>query len=128
MNFFTASIQNTQSSDLWFTIKYIIVATLFIYLLWMFSRFLTKKNHIALKGRRVKIVERVPLSNDKSLILVELGNIFYLIAVHKTGIVLLDTRTDLPDLSDAVSEPDFLDRLKTALNHQKTSDKDTKNE
>ncbi|GAU79862.1 hypothetical protein F3D3_4527 [Fusibacter sp. 3D3] len=48
-----------------------------------------------MKDRKVKVLERVALSNDKFLLLVELENIFYFIGIDKNGMYLMDKRDDL---------------------------------
>jgi flagellar biogenesis protein FliO len=131
MYIFTYALTSyNRSNDLWFTIRYIVVATLFICILWVFSKALTKKNSFALKDRRIKVVERTLLSNDKSLILVELENIFYVLAMDKNGIHLIDKREDLTH-EQFVKEDDhgisFINQLKNSI-IKRDQDKETKDE
>ncbi|MBF4691739.1 flagellar biosynthetic protein FliO [Fusibacter ferrireducens] len=86
---------NYEADNFWFALKYFIVISILIYFLWIFSKFITKKNYISLKDRKVKVLERIPLSNDKFLLLVELENIFYFIGIDKNGMYLMDKRDDL---------------------------------
>ncbi len=84
-----------ETNNFWFALKYFIVISILIYFLWIFSKFITKKNYISLKDRKVKVLERIALSNDKFLLLVELENIFYFIGIDKNGMYLMDKRDDL---------------------------------
>jgi len=85
----------SNNQNYWFSVKYVFVVVTFIYLLWIFSRWLTKRNYISLKDRNIKVLERTALSNDKYIILIELENIFYLLGVDKNGIQVIDKRDDL---------------------------------
>lgn len=119
-----------RTDDLWFTIRYIIVATLFICILWIFSKAITKKNYISLKDRRIKVVERTLLSNDKSLLLVELENIFYVLAMDKSGIHLIDKREDLTHeqfVKEDVKNTSFVDQLKKSI-IKRDKDKESRDE
>lgn len=119
-----------RTDDLWFTIRYIIVATLFICILWIFSKAITKKNYISLKDRRIKVVERTLLSNDKSLLLVELENIFYVLAMDKSGIHLIDKREDLTHeqfIKEDVKNTSFVDQLKKSI-IKRDKDKESRDE
>lgn len=119
-----------RSDDLWFTVRYIIVATLFICILWIFSKAITKKNYISLKDRRIKVVERTLLSNDKSLLLVELENIFYVLAMDKNGIHLIDKREDLTHeqfVKEDVDGLSFVNLLKKSI-IKRDKDKESKDE
>ncbi len=128
MNLITLSFINaSRANDLWFTIRYLIVATLFIYFLWLFSKFLTKKSGISLKDRRIKLHERLPLSNDKYLILIELENIFYLVACDKNGYTVIDKRDNL-DFSrfdiPQESHQDFLQVMKRVIKKEENKSKE----
>jgi flagellar biogenesis protein FliO len=74
---------------------------------------------MSLKDKRIKVVERTLLSNDKSLILVELENIFYLLAMDKTGVHLIDKRSDLDSNTftskPSGEKPDFMEHLKNSI-------------
>ena len=129
-NFTYALTSYNRADDLWFTIRYIIVATLFICILWIFSKAITKKNYISLKDRRIKVVERTLLSNDKSLLLVELENIFYVLAMDKSGIHLIDKREDLTHeqfVKDDVKSTSFVDQLKKSI-IKRDKDKESRDE
>jgi flagellar biogenesis protein FliO len=118
-------------SNYWFSIKYIAMVVIFIYLLWIFSKWLTNKNYISLKDRNIKVLERVALSNDKYIILVELENIFYLLGVDKNGMTLIDKRDDLSIeqiLKGKNQESkDFATVFKSSIGKRKHEDNDAEN-
>lgn len=99
MNIFTCFIaavtKETQISDTWFTVKYIIVATVFLFLLWGLSKYLTSKQSVKLNERNIKVVERIAISNDKFFYLIELDKVYYLVGSHKGGFTVIDKREHL---------------------------------
>ena len=113
-------------SNYWFSIKYVAIVVIFMYFLWIFSKWLTNRNYISLKDRNIKILDRIALSNDKYIVLVELENIFYLLAVDKNGITVIDKRDDLSIDTFLKShldvKQDFSAILKTSLNKRKAKD------
>jgi len=118
-----------QTSDTLFTIRYVVITVIFIYLLWMFSRMISKKNFSALKDKNIKILDRVSLSTDKNILLIELENVFYLIGVDKNGMYLIDKRDDI-DLNRYFKETEsdngslFSSKLKEALKKKDTDSND----
>ena len=122
MGIFTYSITRLagydNSSDTLFTIKYIIVATVFLFLLWGLSKYLTKKHFVGLREKNIKVVERVAISSDKFLYLVELDQIHYLIGSDKSGMTVIDKREHLNIEISKQIEPQtdaFFEQLKTSI-------------
>ena len=122
MGIFTCSIlaigSSNSSSDTLFTIRYIIVATVFLFLLWGFSKYLTKRHFIGLREKNIKVIERVALSNDKFLYLIELDHIFYLVGSDKSGMTMIDKREHLNIEISKQIEPQtdaFFEQLKSSL-------------
>lgn len=116
---FTYSAIQSSADNFWFAAKYFVVISILIYFLWIFSKFITKKNYISLKDRRIKVLERVALSNDKFLLLVELENIFYFIGIDRNGMYVIDKREDL-EIKDFLPEEGkaqerFLEILKSSM-------------
>ncbi len=114
-----------KSSDWGFALKYLVLMAIFIYLLWIFSKYITKKNYISLKDKNIKVLERVALSNDKYIILVELENIFYLIGIDKQGMTVIDKRDDLSldmFIGKAESMGSFSEQLKSSILKRKNTD------
>ncbi len=80
-----------------------------------------------MKDRRIKLHERLPLSNDKYLILIELENIFYLVACDKNGYTVIDKRDNL-DFSrfdiPQESHQDFLQVMKRVIKKEENKSKE----
>lgn len=122
MRIFTYSITRLagydNSSDTLFTIKYIIVATVFLFLLWGLSKYLTKRHFVGLREKNIKVIERVAISSDKFLYLVELDQIHYLIGSDKSGMTVIDKREHLNIEISKQIEPQtdaFFEQLKTSI-------------
>ncbi|GAB6109221.1 flagellar biosynthetic protein FliO [Fusibacter bizertensis] len=123
MNIFTCSIAGlvpgyNRSTDTLFMIKYIIVATVFLFLLWGASKYLTKKQFVGIKNKNIKIIERVAITNDKFLFLVELDGVHYMISSDKNGMRLIDKREHLNIESTSSTQPQsgaFFEQLKSSL-------------
>jgi len=137
MNIFTCSMlaigRSNNSSDTWFTIRYIIVATVFLFLLWGLSKYLTKRHFVGLREKNIKVVERVAISNDKFLYLIELDKIFYLIGSDKSGMVMIDKREHLNIEISKQIEPQtdaFFEQLKSSFvkNVRKNQSEEKKDE
>jgi flagellar biogenesis protein FliO len=107
-----------RTNDTMFTIKYVVVVTVFLFLLWGVSRYLTRRQHLTFKEKNIKIVERVALSNDKYLYLIELDQVHYLISSDKSGMSLIDKREHLKIESIQRQVPQsgaFFEQLKTSI-------------
>lgn len=69
----------------------VLVASLFIIIMAFFTTKLVSGGFSSQNSsRNIKYVDRLPLGVDKSLVLVELDNHFYLMYVSKTGAQLID--------------------------------------
>lgn len=123
MNILTFALSNSagyynNSSDTWFTIKYIVVATVFLFLLWGLSKYLTKKDFTGLAEKNIKVIERIAISNDKFLYLIELDNVHYLVGCDKNGMTVIDKREHLNIEISKKIEPQagaFFEQLKTSI-------------
>lgn len=124
MSIFTASIgPNSQVDNMWFTIKYIVVATLFLLLLWLLSRWLIqKKGHV--QSGFVKVHQTMPFAGGKILSILEIEGVFYLIATDKNNITLIDKRENLeiPSMAAPISNIDFSDVLGQLLKKHKKNE------
>ena len=92
-----------------------IVATVFLFLLWGLSKYLTKRHFVGLREKNIKVIERVAISSDKFLYLVELDQIHYLIGSDKSGMTVIDKREHL---NIEIIEPQidaFFEQLKTSI-------------
>ncbi|MCA0384172.1 MAG: flagellar biosynthetic protein FliO [Firmicutes bacterium] len=120
MNIFTLTILGVinRSTDTWFTIKYVVVATVFLLLLWGLSRYVTNRHSVIVREKNIKVIERVAISNEKSIYLFLLDGIYYLVASDKSGMTLLDKREHLNLEPSKKIEPQsgaFFEQLKSAL-------------
>ena len=99
MNIFTCSLTGiskyNSTSDTLFTVKYIIVATVFLLLLWGLSKYLTKRQGITIRQKNIKVIERISISADQFLFLIELDDLYYLISSYKSGMRFIDKREHL---------------------------------
>lgn len=123
MNIFTYTISSLsgygRSNDTWFTVKYFIVAIVFLFLLWVVSKLIISQNGVKMRSHNMKVIERISLSKDKSILLIELEGIHYLIGSDRNNIVLLDKRDDVkivhPQKIDLQSGA-FLEHLRRKVN------------
>ena len=124
MAIFTASIgPNSQVDNMWFTIKYIVVATLFLLLLWLLSRWLIqKKGHV--QTGFIKVHQTTPFVGGKLLSVIEIEGVFYIVATDKNNITLIDKRDNLeiPNAPSLVQGIDFNDVLGQFLKKHKKNE------
>lgn len=132
MNIFTCSLTGiskyNSTSDTLFTVKYIIVATVFLLLLWGLSKYLTKRQGITIRQKNIKVIERISISADKFLFLIELDGLYYLISSDKSGMRLIDKREHLNLEDMKISETQsgaFFEQLKkTIIKQESAKDQD----
>ncbi|MGX8797975.1 hypothetical protein ACR6HW_18230 [Fusibacter sp. JL298sf-3] len=129
MTIFTALIGNeSQTDNMWFTIKYLVVATLFLLLLWRLSKWLIRRNGFK-PTRIVKVHQTTPFTQGKWVTIMEIDGVFYIVASDKNGMVLLDKRETL-DLTIAEDEGEkrFTELFKKQLVNQQIKRGDNQNE
>lgn len=117
---------NKNSNDTMFTIKYIIVVTVFLFLLWGLSRMVTKRHYATLSNRNIKVIERIAISNDKFMYLIELDGIHYLIGSDKSGMTVIDKREHLNIEISKKIEPQpgaFFEQLKKSISNRETENR-----
>ncbi|WP_053957426.1 flagellar biosynthetic protein FliO [Inediibacterium massiliense] len=73
------------------------------------TRLIAKNGTTFLKGRNIKIVEKISLGIDKSIYMLHVGNVYYLIAVTKQNIHVLDkiNEDDISITSDIQKSQSF---------------------
>ncbi len=113
----------SRSENMWFTIKYIVVATLFLCVLWFISRWLTKQNFNR-PGMYINVVQTTGMLGGKSFVLIEVQGIYYLLAMDKNNIVLIDQYTDFKKHEQTTPESDFLNQLKASLLRRENKNKE----
>lgn len=128
MNIFTCSLTGiskyNSTSDTLFTVKYIIVATVFLLLLWALSKYLTKRQGVTVRQKNIKVIERIAISADKFLFLIELDGLYYLISSDKSGMRLIDKREHLNLEVMKTSETQsgaFFEQLKKSIIKQESA-------
>ncbi len=128
MNIFTCSLTGiskyNSTSDTLFTVRYIIVATVFLLLLWAVSKYLTKRQGVNIRQKNIKIIERIAISADKFLFLIELDGLYYLISSDKSGMRLIDKREHLNLEVMKTSETQsgaFFEQLKKSIIKQESA-------
>lgn len=86
-----------------------------IFLAYLTTKFLSKTKLNGLNGKNIKIIERVNISTDKYLMIIELNNEFYFISSDKSSIILLDKLNGFVPISKELNNLNFtevLDRFK----------------
>ncbi|MDM8533110.1 flagellar biosynthetic protein FliO [Clostridiaceae bacterium HSG29] len=73
----------------------IILFIVFFYIVYLTTTFIGKINKNYNINKNIKIIEKVPISNNMFLLLIELDNKNYLISVSKDSISLIDKIDDL---------------------------------
>ena len=110
-----------SSFDLILYLVFIVIFLVFVYLT---TSFFGKKASFAMQGKNMKIIEKLTISMDKSLILVSISNLYYILYVDKQGCTLIDKIEDLEleDIKSNVNNQDnnmFSKLLLNKLNEYK---------
>ncbi|SKC74336.1 flagellar biosynthetic protein FliO [Maledivibacter halophilus] len=91
-------------------------ASIFIIILAFFTtRIISGGINSKISNRNIKFIEKMPLGVDKSLILIELDNHFYLMYLSKNGAQLIDKLDSLKikeQVSENISFKDILSNFK----------------
>ncbi|QEK12263.1 flagellar biosynthetic protein FliO [Crassaminicella thermophila] len=72
---------------------YISVIGVFFFILilaYIVTKLIAKNGAVLIKGKNIKIIEKIPLGIDKSIYLINIGTVYYVIAVGKQSIELID--------------------------------------
>lgn len=102
-----------------------------LYGCYKFSKFMAKKVNNVTNSNNIKIIERVALTQDKGLLIVEVCQKFYLISFANNNIEILKEldETDLHIQKSVPLKQSFFDALNSAFKSRtdlKTSDKGDK--
>lgn len=68
---------------------------LVLFLVYMLIRRATNAGQSNLFSKHMRIVEKIPMGLDRSILIMELKDIYYVIYMDKNGATLLDKREDL---------------------------------
>ncbi len=95
----------------------IVVSFLFVLLLaFITTKLLMKTKFGHMKGKNIRIVERLMIANDKQLLIVEIQKKYYLLSSDKNNINLLDTLEGFSPLEvtdeQKIKFSEVLDRFK----------------
>lgn len=85
-----SSVKNTSSLILNF-ISYIIIFTMVVIAAYLTAKILGKKNIKMMRGKNIQVVEKMNLGLDKSLLIIKIGESFYLLSSGKQKIELITT-------------------------------------
>ncbi len=90
---------------------------LFIAILGMayFSTRLISKNVSKHYGKNMRVIEKLPLGLDRSLMIVQVGNVYYLLTNNKMGIEKIDKLDDFEPNEMEQMEWDYKESFKKVL-------------
>ena len=89
----------------------VVIAVLFA--AWWFTRKIAGGGRLGVQSRYMKVIDRIPVSQDKSIILVRVGDSIYMAGVASSGITLLatlreeDLETIAPQMDSPLGNVDF---------------------
>lgn len=81
--------------DFFYWLRYVAILLVFFYVVYVTTKFVAKFNQANLSNRNLKIIDQISLTSDKSIAIVEIGGIHYILAMDKNGVYLIDKREDL---------------------------------
>ena len=76
-------------------ILYLVFVSIFLVFVYLTTNFVGKKAKASYGGKNMKVVEKLSLGIDKSLILVEMFNVYYVLYVDKQGCTTIDKLEDV---------------------------------
>lgn len=104
-------------SETGFFVKTLLIVVLFLYFLWLISKFLLRQSQV--KGlNKAKIVEMKPIMQGKTLMVIQLEGWYYVLVSDKNNTTLIDKRSDLNyeiENHEKMSASFFHDLLNTKL-------------
>jgi flagellar biogenesis protein FliO len=91
----------------------LIAIVLVLYFCYIFSKFLTKKVNNVSKYNNIRIIERVALSQDKGLVIIELCSKYYLVGFSNNNVEILK---ELNETELHLQKPDINEKFLNILN------------
>lgn len=81
------------------------------------TKLIAKNGNMFIKGRNMKVVEKISLGLDKSICMIHIGKIYYVLAVSKQNIELLDkiNPKDMEITSNSLQNEKFDDNFDSFL-------------
>lgn len=94
---------------------YLVILSLamFVALAYITTVFLKKSKFVS-KGRNIHVIERFYLAADKILMIVQVGEVYYLMSYDKSGMKMLDKLDDFTPMMKEETQTKFADILKKA--------------
>lgn len=89
----------TAILDIKYLISVISVFLMILALAYTITKFIGKKSEILMGNRNMKIIERISLGMDKSICIISICDNYYLLAVSKQNIELID-KLDAEDIKN----------------------------
>ena len=131
MNFALDILPLSVSSDVLTLIFTLLAIVLVLYLCYLFSKFMANKVNNVSKFNNIKVVERVALTQDKGLVIIQVCGKYYLIGFANNNIEILK-ELDGSELNFPKSalKDSFLDALNSTIKSRwdvKMSDKYNRN-
>lgn len=131
MNFALDILPLSASSDALTLIFSLLAIALVLYLCYLFSKFMANKVNNVSKFSNIKVVERVALTQDKGLVIIQVCGKYYLIGFANNNIEILK-ELDGSELNFPKSalKDSFLDALNSTIKSRwdvKMSDKNSRN-
>jgi len=68
---------------------------LVLFLVYLIIRYVSRTNQNSIFSKHMRIVEKIPMGLDRSIMIFELKEIYYVLYIDKNGATLLDKRDDL---------------------------------
>ncbi|MFI3173898.1 MAG: flagellar biosynthetic protein FliO [Bacillota bacterium] len=82
------------------TISMLVIVGIILYLSFLFTRYVGVKTMGRGISKHMKMVDVLPISQERSVIIIEVSEKFYMLGVSDGGIQLLKEFDSLPDLSN----------------------------
>lgn len=115
------SILNLFSTPNFETKYYLVILSLaMLAALAYITTILLKRSKFVGKGRNIHVVERFYLASDKILMIIKVGEAYYLMSSDKSGLKLVDKLEDIALKEQTLDQPKFSDILdKIKMNKEK---------
>lgn len=88
------TILSIKTVNAWGSIKYVLVVSIFLFLIWVVSRLVIKMTKKTTTGRQIDLIDRISVAQDSYVYIVRIKGINYVIAQNKGGITLIDKREE----------------------------------
>jgi flagellar biogenesis protein FliO len=78
------------------------------------TKWLSNTKFAGVKGKNMRVIERMFLASDKQLLIVEICKVYYLMSLDKTGIKMIDKLDNIPEIQQESNKTfaEVLDKFK----------------